>query len=453
MNNFFDHQLQQQNPRFLSRLIYAQTASMVLVGSIAIITLSGWLIPSVGTILPEDWWLMKQNAALCILISAISIVLIRKNSNILIIRLCGLMVIILSIASLYGHATGQILPFETFLTQDNYAEFSGRMTIHGAVFFCLLGVSFIIAKKNQKHRNNIRDILTLLLIGMVLVIFSGYFFSATSLYGHSTEILVSFQTFFCMCLLTFANLVRGIQGGIFSLFLGFGIASYTARVTLPWTLIGPFAIISTINYFSTAQEIPQEIQIALSATLLSLIFFLIILWLSTRISYLEDDLRKLALTDEMTGLYNHRAFCILGEQSFLESLRNDSVLVLLYFDLDGLKKINDSLGHQIGSEMIVEFADLLKANFRRNETIARVGGDEFVVLSKQKKTDAALDTALKRLADAINAANSKSNKPYKISYSQGKITGRAKDFQSLDDLLTQADALMYENKRKKKLKS
>ncbi|SFL12864.1 diguanylate cyclase (GGDEF) domain-containing protein [Nitrosomonas aestuarii] len=448
MNNFLDHQFQQQNPRFLSRLFYAQTASMVLAGSIAIITLGGWLFPSIGALLPADWWLMKQNAALCILISAIAIILIRKNSNILIIRLCGLIVIILSTASLYGHTTGQSLPIETFLTTDNYAKFSGRITVHGAVFFCLLGFSFIVAKTDQKHRNNIRDIFTLLLIGMVLVIFSGYFFSATSLYGHSTETLVSFQTFFCMCLLTFANFVRGIQGGIFSLFLGLGIASYTARVTLPWTLIGPFAVISAINYFSTT----QEIRIALSATLLSLIFFFIILWLANRISYLENDLRKLALTDEMTGLYNHRAFCILGKQSFLESLRNDSVLILLYFDLDGLKKINDSLGHQIGSEMIIEFADLLKANFRRYETIARVGGDEFVVLSKQNQTDAALDTALKRLADAVDAANSKSNKPYKISYSEGKITGRAKDFPSLDDLLTKADALMYENKRKKKLK-
>ncbi|MCB1983810.1 MAG: GGDEF domain-containing protein [Burkholderiales bacterium] len=323
------------------------------------------------------------------------------------------------------------------------------MSVHAVIFFYLLGISFIIANKDQNHRNNLRDILTLLLIGMVLVIFSGYFFSATSLYGHSTEILVSFQTFICMCLLTFANFVRGIYGGIFSLFLGFGIGSYTARVALPWAIVGPFAIISAINYFSTPSGISQEIQIALSATLLSLMFFFIILWLSNKISHLEDNLQKLALTDEMTGLYNHRAFSILGKHVFLDSLRNDTNMILLYFDLDGLKKINDTLGHQIGSEMIIEFANLLKANFRRNETIARIGGDEFVVLSKKNEIDAALI----RLADAIKAANCKSNKPYKISYSQGKIIGKAKDFASLDDLLTQADALMYENKKQKKLKS
>lgn len=72
-----------------------------------------------------------------------------------------------------------------------------------------------------------------------------------------------------------------------------------------------------------------------------------------------------------------------------------------------------------------------------------------MVLSKKNEIDAALI----RLADAVNAANIKSNKPYKISYSQGKIIGKAKNFESLDDLLTKADALMYENKKQKKFQS
>jgi len=279
-----------------------------------------------------------------------------------------------------------------------------------------------------------------------MVFFSGYFFSATSLYGHSTEILVDSYTFIAMCLLTYGNFVRGIHGGIFSSFMGFGISSYTARMTLPWALLGPFAIISAINYLSTVLGISLENRIALSATLLSLMLFFIIVGVSNKISHLEDDLRKLVLTDEMTGLYNNRAFCILGKHAFLDSLRNDSLIALLYFDLDGLKTINDTLGHQAGSEMIIEFANLLKANFRRNETIARIGGDEFVVLSQRN----GIEVALKRLADATEAVNKK-GKPYTISYSHGKITGRAKDYQSLDDLLEQADALMYQNKSAKKL--
>ncbi len=100
----------------------------------------------------------------------------------------------------------------------------------------------------------------------------------------------------------------------------------------------------------------------------------------------------------------------------------------------------------MGSKMITEFANLLKSNFRRNETIARIGGDEFVVFSKNDD----LELATNRLADAIDAANKRRGKCYPIKYSHGKIIGRAKDFNSLDDLLTQADALMYKNKRENK---
>ena len=446
MNNLIERQLHQQNPGHLAILSHVQTACVVLAGSVALITLCGWLSDSVGSLLPDGWWLMKQNTALCIVISALTIVLIQKEYSTATIQICGITIIFLATVSLYGHMSGQTLSLETFLVRDNYAKLSGRMSVHAAIFFILLGFSFITLKNEHHYHSYFRDILTLLLIGMVLVIFSGYFFSATSLYGHSAEILVSSQTFICMCLLTFANFVRGIYDGIFSLFLGNGIGSYTARVALPWALIGPFAIISTIYYFLDPLNISQEIQIALSATLLSLMFFFIILWLSNKISHLENNLHKQALTDEMTGLFNQRAFSILGKQSFLESLRNNTQLILLYFDLDGLKRINDTLGHKIGSEMIIEFANLLKANFRRNEMIARVGGDEFVVLSKKNEIEA----ALVRLADAVNTTNSKGNKPYKISYSQGKIAGKAKDFKSLDDLLIQADASMYENKKAKR---
>ena len=442
MSNF-DQQLELPNSKRLSGLFYAQVACLAVAGSIATIILSGWIIPTVATWLPDGWWLMKQNTALSILISALAILLIRNNANILVIRLCGVAVIFIATLALYGYLSGQTNIFETILPQNHYAEFSGGVPVHSIIFFYLLGVSFVVVKteNDQKHSNNPRDFLTLLLIGMVLVIFSGYLFSAASLYSHSTETLISYHTFISMCLLTFANFVRGVDHGIFSLFLGSGIGSYTARVALPWAIIGPFAVISAINYFLDPRGASQEIQIALSATLLSLMFFFIILWLSNKVSHLENDLRTLALTDEMTGLYNLRAFSILGKHAFSESLRNDTALILLYFDLDGLKKINDTLGHQIGSEMIMEFANLLKANFRRNETIARIGGDEFVVLSKNRE----IETAAKRLAEAISMANTRSNKSYRISYSEGKIIGKDKDFESLDDLLTQADSLMYEN--------
>ena len=444
MNNFIERQLYQSHSKY-SSLFLAQKICMLLAGSLSLITLSVWFVPALNQAF-SDWLLMHPATAVCVLLSAIAILLIQKNQSILIIGFLSLSIFIISTITLFDFTGGEIYPFKIFQLQDNETELNDSMSAHTATFFCILAVSFIVSPQNNNNGKNIRDVLTLILISIVLVDFSSYFFNLTSLDDRLIKIHIDPVTFLSNCLLTFGNFVRGIHNGIFSPFIGYGISSYAARITLPWALLGPFAIISAMDYLAKIFGMSSQDQIAISAVLLSLMLFSIILWASTRIRYLENDLHKLALTDEMTGLYNHRAFCMLGKHAFLESLRNDSILVLLYFDLDGLKKINDSLGHQIGSEMIVEFTNLLKANFRRNETIARVGGDEFVVLSKQDE----IGNALKRLANAAEAANKSGKNPYTISYSHGMVSGKAKDYASLDELLKKADALMYENKSKKK---
>ncbi|MCW5619099.1 MAG: hypothetical protein KIS65_07825, partial [Nitrosomonas sp.] len=75
MDNFVEQQLYPSNTAY-SRLLHTQTTSMIVAGVIALITLSGWLIPSFERILPSGWWLMKPNTALCILLGAASILLI-----------------------------------------------------------------------------------------------------------------------------------------------------------------------------------------------------------------------------------------------------------------------------------------------------------------------------------------------------------------------------------------
>lgn len=418
---------------------------MILAGSFSLITLGMWLVPVFNHKL-SGWLFMHPATAICILLSALAILLIQKNRSIFIIGFLSLFIFTISAIILFDFTSGQIYPFKTYQFQADVAGLKDSMSAHTAIFFCILAVSFIVAPRNtNNNEKNIRDVLTLILISIVMVDFSSYFFNLTNLDDSLIKIHVDPLTFFSICLLTLGNFVRGIHDGIFSPFIGYGISSYTARITLPWALLGPFAIISVMDYLAKSFGMSSQDQIAITAVLLSLMLFSIVLWVSTRIRHLESDLQKLALTDEMTGLYNHRAFCILGKHAFLESLRSDTSLVLLYFDLDGLKKINDTLGHQVGSEMIIEFTRLLKANFRRNETIARIGGDEFVVLGKQNE----INIAVKRLADATTAAN-KTGKPYNISYSYGLITDKAKNYASLDELLEKADALMYENKSQKK---
>jgi diguanylate cyclase (GGDEF)-like protein len=117
-------------------------------------------------------------------------------------------------------------------------------------------------------------------------------------------------------------------------------------------------------------------------------------------------------------------------------------------DLDGLKKINDGFGHQEGDFVLKEAADILKKTFREADIIARIGGDEFAVLMMD--TTATNSTMLSaRLQKELDIRNATGKRDYTLSFSMG-LTRCAPGSQcSIDELLGQADKLMYEDKRSK----
>jgi PAS domain S-box-containing protein len=95
----------------------------------------------------------------------------------------------------------------------------------------------------------------------------------------------------------------------------------------------------------------------------------------------EAALQSLSLVDELTGLYNRRGFLAVTEQHLAAIRRSERVPVILYADLDGLKVINDSLGHREGDRALVKAAEIFREIFRTSDIVARFGGDEFVVLA------------------------------------------------------------------------
>lgn len=88
----------------------------------------------------------------------------------------------------------------------------------------------------------------------------------------------------------------------------------------------------------------------------------------------EEEIRTLSITDQLTGLYNRRGFIALVEQQLKIVERTKDGAILLFADLDGLKWINDNLGHNKGDEALVETASILKEIFRKSDIIARMGG-------------------------------------------------------------------------------
>lgn len=167
----------------------------------------------------------------------------------------------------------------------------------------------------------------------------------------------------------------------------------------------------------------------------------------SRIKTMEAKLRALSLTDELTGLYNRRGFFTVGEQLLKQSRRQKTGIFVLYADVDDLKEINDKCGHREGDMALTHAADVLRRTFRESDIIARIGGDEFVVLAMETaKTDAKkLENRLQSILNDRNARNQR----YRLSLSTGIAYCAPECIYSIDELLIQGDQLMYEQKKSK----
>jgi diguanylate cyclase (GGDEF)-like protein len=164
---------------------------------------------------------------------------------------------------------------------------------------------------------------------------------------------------------------------------------------------------------------------------------------------MEAEILALSITDQLTGLYNRRGFLFHAGQQIKLSQRNKSGLLLFFADLDLLKQINDTLGHEEGDKALIEAANILKETFRTSDIIARLGGDEFAILAIDiKETKPEFFTA--RLHQMIDIWNNQENRKYKLSISMGCACYDPAKPCSIDDLIARADKLMYEEKQNKK---
>lgn len=164
---------------------------------------------------------------------------------------------------------------------------------------------------------------------------------------------------------------------------------------------------------------------------------------------MEAEILALSITDHLTGLHNRRGFLSLAGQQLKLAERNKSGLLLFFADLDGLKTINDTLGHEEGDRALVEAATLFKETFRASDIIARLGGDEFAALTVDiTKSNFEIFTA--RLQSLIDARNNQDNRRYRLSISVGCACYAPEQPCSLDELIARSDRSMYEQKKNKK---
>jgi len=158
-------------------------------------------------------------------------------------------------------------------------------------------------------------------------------------------------------------------------------------------------------------------------------------------------LRGQSLTDELTGLLNRRGFSQLAGARMAEGRRRAAPMALLFADMNGLKRINDELGHDQGDHAIEDAARALRSVVRAGDLLARLGGDEFVALLPDFDPRAR-DAFLERLAGAIRD-HEREPRPFRLSVSYDMTFMDWESGQSLEDLLADADRKMYARKRER----
>jgi diguanylate cyclase (GGDEF)-like protein/PAS domain S-box-containing protein len=160
----------------------------------------------------------------------------------------------------------------------------------------------------------------------------------------------------------------------------------------------------------------------------------------------EAVLRNMSLTDPLTGLYNRRGAITLVDQQLKIAQRLGRNLMLVYADLNHLKQINDTHGHTAGDSALLEVAEVLQETFRESDIIARIGGDEFVVLAMES-SGADENTIRRRLYDNLSARNALGVRPFDLSLSIGMARFDPDNARAFEELLGEADRRMYEDKR------
>jgi diguanylate cyclase (GGDEF)-like protein len=159
------------------------------------------------------------------------------------------------------------------------------------------------------------------------------------------------------------------------------------------------------------------------------------------------DARVRTTVDGLTGLQNRAGFVQAGEPLLRLADRTGTVMTLGFFDVNGLKQVNDTLGHDAGDRAIAATAELLGDSFRSADVVARLGGDEFAVLFGVTDSRGAA-AAVARLEAALAARNARGDLPFQLGVASGFVE-RPPGGESLDRLLARADAAMYERKQRR----
>jgi diguanylate cyclase (GGDEF)-like protein len=410
------------------------------------------MIPPVGRHLPMGWSLMKVNTAVLALLSACSLAGTLPGGSdrmLALSRWLGVVIFTVALTIQSEYIFGISIGLDTLLAADHFAAHPGRTSPQTAAIFCLLGLLIVMIRVRKGLLAHVADILLSCLCLMVLAVLSGYLFGAIHMFGPSMATRTSPQTLISLILLAFVAFSQRAGYGSFAILMGTGTGGKTARIAAPVALVLPFVLSSASIVMIRTGEMDLRYATAIAASLASMLAFGTVVVVARLIEDQEDKIRDLSLRDGLTDLYNRRGFYVLAEQALRRAQRSGTPFSVLFIDLDNLKSVNDSLGHEAGSIFLREVADLLRGTFRSTEIMGRIGGDEFAVAIEAGNET--LDIITRRLEVAVKKQNSIPSRHYPFSFSLGSATTEPAVPQTLEGLLAAADKSMYGAKLRNKV--
>lgn len=480
-------------------------AACVLTGIIAVVVLVGWLYNIEGLkSFFSNAVAMKPNAAVSFLLLAVSLWLTLtprtargKLSN-LVVKTCPALVAAVGALTLSEDFFGWDLGIDQLLFREQpgaiETAISGRMAPNTAFNLILLGCSLLLSDSPKAKGCRFSQLLaiTAAMIGFLAVL--GRAYGAESLYGFLNFTLMAIHTALAFIIISLGILFACRQEGLMAVLSSPGGGGIMARRLLPAAVVIPFLL----GWMSRLGEQKQFYDAAFSDSLVvfgSVILFCLLIFATSRAlervdsslvlalkelrqsrdelearvqertaeltianrnlnaeiaerKAMQEKLLMLTLTDDLTGLYNRRGFFVLAEQQLKLTNRMKKRLFILYADLDDLKTINDAFGHQEGDLALSETSDILRKTFRESDIMARIGGDEFVVMPIGVE-EIQIENVIERLQKIIKFQNANNVRKYKLSLSVGIAYFDPENPCSIDELLAQGDSMMYEKKKRR----
>ncbi|MGA8043681.1 MAG: GGDEF domain-containing protein [Terracidiphilus sp.] len=335
------------------------------------------------------------------------------------------------------------------LSQDSLFDAAhGGSPIRSAVILGLLALVSVLMHVTAPFMNRIANILKIAICVLVTNLFWEFVLTGVGAFPGSHATPVSLQTLACLLLLSTAAVLRGSERGFLRIYLGSSIGSRVSRWLLP-ILIGLQAFREVVRTRALLGFAPPAFYITpILTTTATVVIFLLVFAIARRINRLESTIRDLTLRDGLTGLYNVKGFHLLGESALASARRGQFPFAVLFLDLDGLKEINDTHGHHIGSAALTETARLLASTFRESDIVGRIGGDEFAVAGLFDED--AVSSIVNRLQTVTARRNPELQRRFPLSFSIGYAVSDHHSNETLRELINKADKAMYEFKHAKR---